>query len=154
MRTPATQALSALGLAFELRDYEEIEKTAEEVARKLDLAQDVVFKTLLATSAGQFALAVVPCGHTLSLRALARVWGTPSAQMADPKDITRVTGYVRGSVSPLGTRRKLQVFVDESALRLPQMAISAGARGWELLLAPDALRASSGATFAAICQGV
>jgi Cys-tRNA(Pro)/Cys-tRNA(Cys) deacylase len=144
--------LEARGIAYGLRMYDEVEKTANEVAEKLALAPEIVFKTLLVRSGREFALAVVPSTHELSLRRLARAWGRPSAEMADPKDIQRVTGYLRGSVSPIGIRRKLAVFIDESARVLPQMAVSAGARGVELLCEPEGIAAGSGGTFAEICQ--
>ncbi len=144
--------LEARGIAYELRYYDEVEKTAEEVVQKLALAPEVVFKTLLVQSGREFALAVVPSTRELSLRRLARAWGRPSAEMADPKDIQRITGYVRGSVSPVGPRRQLAVFIDESARSLPQMAVSAGARGAELVCAPGAILAGCGGTFADICR--
>jgi len=151
LRTPATDRLAELGIAFRLLEYDEVEKTALEVARKLDLAPGSVYKTLLAASGREFALAVVPGTGELSLKALARAWGRPSCAMADPGDITRQTGYVRGSVSPLGTKRALKVFVDASA-RGRQVAVSAGRRGLELVLAGDDLVRAAGAEWAELLR--
>ena len=152
MRTPATDALAARSAAYELRFYDEVEKTAEEVAKKLALPPQVVFKTLLVRAGREFAIAVVPATGELSLRRLARAWGKPACEMADPQDIQRITGYVRGSVSPLGLRRALPVFIDEGACGAARVAVSAGARGAELLVAPDVLCAAAQGAFHAICR--
>jgi len=138
VRTPATDLLDRLGIDYRLLAYDEVEKTALEVADKLGLPLQDVFKTLLVRSGQAFALAVVPGDGELSLKAVARAWAAPAAEMAAPSDITRITGYVRGSVSPLGTRRALPVFIDASA-QGRTIAVSAGHRGQELVLAGDDL---------------
>jgi Cys-tRNA(Pro)/Cys-tRNA(Cys) deacylase len=144
MRTPASDLLDRLKLGYQVLAYDEVEKTALEVARKLGIAPSQVYKTLLAASGREFALAVVPGDAELSLRSLARAWSRPAAEMAEPSDITRITGYVRGSVSPLGTKRKLPVFLDRSA-QGREIAVSAGRRGLELIIAGDDLcRAAEG----------
>lgn len=153
MRTPATQILDGLGIAYEIRTYDEVEKTASEVAEKLSLPPGTVFKTLLVQSTRDYAFAVVPGPQELSLRRLARQWGKPSASMADPRDIQRITGYVRGSVSPIGARRNLPVFLDASAGPLTWIAVSAGARGAELLIAPTDLVEAAHAVLCPICTG-
>jgi Cys-tRNA(Pro)/Cys-tRNA(Cys) deacylase len=138
-------------ISYRLLAYDEVEKTAAEVARKLEIELDLVFKTLLVRSGKAYALGVVPGSSELSLRALARAWGQPEAEMADPGDIERITGYVRGSVSPLGTKRTLPVFLDQSA-QGHVIAVSAGRRGQELLLAGDALCLAVQGNWAALCR--
>ena len=149
MRTPATDQLDRLQVAYQVLEYDEVEKTALEVARKLSIASEDVFKTLLVRSGREFALGVVPGDGELSLRALARAWGRPDAGMAEPADIQRITGYVRGSVSPLGMKRPLPVFLDRSA-QGRTVAVSAGRRGLELLLLGDDLCLATGATWVAL----
>ncbi len=151
MRTPATDQLDRLGIAYQVLAYDEVEKTALEVARKLDIKLDQVFKTLLVRSGREFALAVVPGTAELSLRGLARAWGRPEAEMAALADIQRVTGYVRGSVSPLGSKRRLPVFLDLSA-QGRRVAVSAGRRGQELLVGGDDLCRAADGTWTALCR--
>lgn len=151
MRTPATDQLDRLKLPYRLLEYDEVEKTAQEVARKLGIAPDRVYKTLLVRSGRAFALGVVPGSAELSLRALARAWGQSAAEMADPRDIQRITGYVRGSVSPLGSLRPLPVFLDHTA-QGQTIAVSAGRRGQELFLLGDDLCLAAEATWAALCR--
>lgn len=63
--------------------------------------------------------------------------------MAAKDEIHRLTGYIRGGVSPLGCKKEYPVFVDQSALECPVVSGSAGMRGMQLFLAPqDLLRAT------------
>jgi Cys-tRNA(Pro)/Cys-tRNA(Cys) deacylase len=68
--------------------------------------------------------------------------------MADPGAAQRLTGYVTGGISPLGTRRALPVVLDASALDLPTMFCSAGRRGLQLEVAPADLVTAAGADVA------
>lgn len=153
MATRATIALDRLSIDYDLKTYDEVEKTAHEVCEKLGLEPREVFKTLLCVCDGRQVLALVPADRELSGKRLAQAAGAKNAQMADPNDIQRITGYVRGSVSPLATRRRLRVFIDRSAEGLPRMAVSAGARGQELIVAPRDLCRAVGGTFAAVAAG-
>lgn len=154
MATRATIALDRLSIDYELKAYDEVDKTAQEVCEKLGLEPRQVFKTLLAACDGRHLLALVPADRELSEKRLAQAAGAKNARMADPRDIERITGYVRGSVSPIATRRPLSVYIDASAEGLPRMAISAGARGREVLIAPEDLRRAVRGRFAEICLGV
>ena len=66
------------------------------------------------------------------------------------KEVQPVTGYVRGGVSPIGTKKRFPVFLDESAKAFARISISAGTRGLQLLIAPDDLVRVTGATCAAV----
>lgn len=117
----------------------------EEAADALGLDPDTVFKTLVARVDGTLTLAVVPVSGTLDLKALAAAVGGKRAAMADPADAERATGYVVGGISPLGSRTLLAVVVDESALALDRVHVSAGRRGLQVALAPADLLSVTGA---------
>ena len=121
-----------------------------EAAEALGLDPHRVFKTLVAEVDGAPVLAMVPVAGTLDLKALATARGGKKAQMADPADAERLTGYVTGGISPLGTKRRLPVVVDSSALSHPTVSCSAGRRGLQVELAPADLVAAASATTAAI----
>ncbi len=59
--------------------------------------------------------------------------------MADAAAAERSSGYVRGGISPFGQRKPLRTFLDESAFLFDEINVSAGRRGLELVVAPQAL---------------
>jgi Cys-tRNA(Pro)/Cys-tRNA(Cys) deacylase len=59
--------------------------------------------------------------------------------MVPVKEIQALTGYIRGGVSPIGTKRHYPAYLDESALKFPLISISAGVRGCQILLDPKYL---------------
>ena len=71
----------------------------------------------------------MPGDRELSLKKLARAAGAKQAQLADPRDAERVTGYLVGGISPFGARRALPAFLEESLLEHERIAINAGQRG-------------------------
>jgi Cys-tRNA(Pro)/Cys-tRNA(Cys) deacylase len=105
-----------------------------EAATALGLDPARVFKTLIVDLDGSLATCVVPVEAALDLRALGK-----RAAMADTSRAEKVTGYVAGGISPLGQRRALPTFVDDTALEHETVYVSAGRRGLEIELAPDDL---------------
>lgn len=153
MKTAAVQILERLRLPYELRAYAEQELTAEEAAAKLGLPLERVFKTLVVRGdrAGVL-LACLPATRTLDLKALARVSGDKRAELVPVDEIHRLTGYLRGGVSPLGSRKRYPLYLDAHARAQPQISVSAGMRGLQLLIAPDDLVRAAQATVAAIAE--
>ncbi len=121
-----------------------------EAAAALGIAEERVFKTLVAEVDGKLTVGVVPVTGQLNLKALASAVGGKKAKMADADAATRATGYVLGGISPLGQRTRLPVVVDESVRRFDTVFCSGGRRGLEIELAPDDLVSLTGATVASI----
>jgi Cys-tRNA(Pro)/Cys-tRNA(Cys) deacylase len=146
MRTRATQTLDALGIPYDLLEFEAEAHTAAEAAERLGIPAGQLFKTLVARSDdGAILLACVPASHELSLRALARCAGAKRVEMVDVSELMRLVGYIKGGVSPLGTRRRLPTYIDASALRHPRISVSAGVRGLQLWIDPHDLVRAAGA---------
>jgi Cys-tRNA(Pro)/Cys-tRNA(Cys) deacylase len=151
MKTAAVQALERLGLLYELREYDEQELTVEEAAQKLGLPLERVFKTLVVRGDRTgVLLACLPGGHALDLRTLARVSGNKRTELVPVDEIHRLTGYLRGGVSPLGSRKRYPLFLDQSARLHPFISVSAGMRGLQLLVAAAALEQAGHATVASL----
>jgi Cys-tRNA(Pro)/Cys-tRNA(Cys) deacylase len=155
--TPATVALTRAGVAHDLHPYgHEAAPPGShasyglEAVAALELDPGQVFKTLVARVDGRLVVAVVPVSGSLDLKALATAVGGKKAEMADPADAERATGYVVGGISPLGHRSRLEVVVDESATGLDRVYVSAGRRGLQVSLAPVDLVAVSAARVAPI----
>ena len=153
--TPATVALTRAGIEFTVHAYDHGPRAmsfGEEAAAALGLTTDEVFKTLLAMVDGEPVVGIVPVVGALDLKALASAAGGRRAEMADPTVAQRLTGYVLGGISPIGQKRALPTFLDESAVLLDTVYVSGGRRGLDIGLAPDDLLAVTGGQYAAIAR--
>jgi len=155
--TPAVLILENANVEHELRSYDHdptTESYGTEAAEALGLDSATVFKTLLAVvDRSETVVAVVPVTRRLDLKALARAAGAKKAVMAEPSDAERLTGYVVGGISPLGQRRRLRTFIDESAESQEHVYVSAGRRGLEVKLTPAVLTQLLSARFSPIATG-
>lgn len=142
--TPAVALLKRQKQQFRLHSYGHEPGTASygmEAAEKLGLAPMEVFKTLVVeTESGELLVAVLPVCTSLSLKKLAAAAGVKKTSLAEPGRVERVTGYVLGGVSPLGQKKLLRTFIDDSARERCSVYVSAGRRGLDIELAPDTLR--------------
>ena len=149
-KTNAARVLDRLGIRYEVREYEvDVEDlSAESVARKVGLPPEQVFKTLVCRGDKHgVCLAVVPGDAELDLKALARLSGDKSIDTVALKEVQPLTGYIRGGVTALGCKKEYPVFVDETIELFDVIALSAGVRGTQLVLAPaDYLRAAKAKT--------
>ena len=151
--TPATAAVVRAKVEHRIHEYlhdPKAESYGLEAAEQLGVDPADVFKTLVAEVDGRLTVAVVPVAGRLDIKALAAAAGGRKAALAEAPAAERATGYVVGGISPLGHRRRLPVFLDESMRGRPTVLVSAGRRGLELELSPDDLARLSGGTFATL----
>lgn len=155
MKTNAARLLDRLKIPYELRTYEvdPDDLGAEAVAAKVGMPPEQVFKTLVARGDRTGVLfAVVPGDAELDLKALARASGDRKVDTVPLKEVQPLTGYVRGGVTVFGAKKEFPVFVDESIRRFNRVSVSAGARGVQILIAPDDYLRASKATVAPIAR--
>ena len=123
------------------------------VAHKMGIDPAVVFKTLVTRGASKgIYVFVVPVALELNLKAAARAVGEKSVEMIAVKEITPLTGYIRGGCSPIGMKKHYPTVVDESARPLERMIVSAGRIGGQIELAPGDLQKATGCSFAAVAE--
>jgi Cys-tRNA(Pro)/Cys-tRNA(Cys) deacylase len=138
--TPAINFARKAKIKFTVHQYDHDESShayGEEVALKLNISRDRVFKTLIVSLENkELAVMIVPVSTQLDLKACSAVLGAKKCQLADQKDVERATGYVVGGVSPLGQKKTLRTVIDETALVHETIYVSAGRRGLQLELAP------------------
>lgn len=136
--TPATQMLKAHKVAFTEHPYEYVEHggTAES-ARQLGLDGHCVIKTLVMQDQDAKPLIVLMHGDcTVSTKNLARQIGAKSVEPCKPEVANRHSGYLVGGTSPFGTRKQMPVYIEQSILDLPRIAINGGRRGFLVQLDP------------------
>ena len=85
-------------------------------------------------------------------KALAAASGNKKVELVAMKEVLPLTGYIRGGVSPVGTRKPYPLFLDETADIWDIISVSAGIRGCQMLLAPDDLARATEAQRCAIAQ--
>ena len=131
--------LEEAGVAFTVHEYERGETLRDfgvEAADKLGLDPDQVFKTLLVTVDGGQAVAIVPVSGKLSLKSVGKALGAKHVEMCDPALAERITGYVRGGISPFGQKKRLATVLDEIATVFDVIYVSGGKRGLDIGVAP------------------
>lgn len=149
--TPAVQEAQSANIPHTLHEYEHdpsAESYGLEAAEKTGTDPAKVFKTLVVClDDDALAVAIIPVSTQLSLKRIARAAGAKKAAMAEKMAVQRSTGYVLGGVSPLGQKKRLATFIDQSAEALDTLFVSAGRRGLEIELSPVDLAKLTGASF-------
>ena len=146
--TPATQLLKAHHIAFTEHPYAYLEHGgARHSAAVLGFDPFTVVKTLVMQDQDAQPLLVLMHGNRkVSTKALARQIGAKSVEPCRPEVAQRHSGYLVGGTSPFGTRKAMPVYIEESILALPEIAINGGRRGYLLRLNPQVCIKLLGAT--------
>lgn len=137
--------------------YEAITYECEEFIDGLHTAQitgapvEASFKTLVMQGKSrQFYVFVIPIALEVDLKKAARAVKEKSVEMIHVKDITKITGYVRGGCSPLGMKKQFPTVIHETAQEFDHIYISGGRIGLSLKISPLQLAEVTGASFADI----
>ena len=141
-KTNAARLLDAAGIPYELIPYSwsEEDLSAQHVAAQLGEPIEQVFNTLVLRGDrnGEF-VCVLPGDTEVDLQVAARISGNKSCEMLKMKELLPTTGYIRGGCSPIGMKKPFPTFIYESALLYPYIYISAGTRGLQIKIDPQAL---------------
>ena len=140
-KTNALREVEAAGIdhRFITFDCEEA-LSGVEVAALLNEDADRVFKTLvLRGDKNGLFVCVVPGSMEVDLKVAARISGNKNCAMIHVKELLPLTGYIRGGCSPIGMKKPFPTFLHESALLWDTIYISAGVRGLQICIAPQAL---------------
>lgn len=141
-KTNAARLLDKAHVSYELIPYEVDENNlaATHVAEQLHEDIRSVFKTLVlrGDKTGYF-VCVIPGNHETDLKLAAKASGNKKADLIPLKELLPVSGYIRGGCSPIGMKKNFPTFIHDTCLRFPHIFISAGIRGLQIKIAPDAL---------------
>lgn len=140
--TNAMRLLKQAGVEFETGEYEvdESDLSGVHAAEMLGVDPDCVFKTLVARGDGRnMYVFCIPVAQELDLKKCASAVGEKKLEMVHVKELLGLTGYVRGGCSPIGMKKKYPTLIDETAQLFDKIYVSAGMRGHQIIVAPDAL---------------
>ena len=152
IKTNAMRILDKAHIPYKPQFYECDEFIdAVHIADKLGQSYDMSFKTLVTVAkSGEYYVFVIPIDKEIDLKAAAKSVGEKSVEMIHVKDITKVTGYIRGGCTPIGMKKQYKTVIDESIILFDEIIISGGLRGVQLFIAPDDLIRITNAETAAI----
>ena len=128
-------------------EYDENDLNGMHAAQALGQPPEQVFKTLVArgerTGLNVFC---IPVCCELDLKKAAKAAGDKNMELIPVKELLPLTGYIRGGCSPIGMKRKFPTFIDEVCTLYEEIAVSAGERGHQMILPPEALLQLANAT--------
>ena len=150
IKTNAMRFLDKNKVTYEMVTYECDEFVdGIQLAAKLGIPQEETYKTLVTTGkTGEHYVFVIPVAAELDLKKAAKSVGEKSIEMLPVKEITKVTGYVRGGCSPLGMKKSFKTVIHTAAKELPFFYVSGGRLGSQIKCSPQALAESIEGQFA------
>ena len=150
-KTNAVRLVQQAGIRCreEFYEFDEHDLNGNHAAAAIGKPAEEVFKTLVArgerTGVNVFC---IPVCFELDLKKAAKAAGDKNMVLVPVKELLALTGYIRGGCSPVGMKKKYPTFIDETCQLYDEIAVSAGARGHQMLLPPDDLAALVGAAYA------
>ena len=149
VKTNAMRILDRMKIAYTHQSYE-CEEFVDgiQTADHLGLPHEKVYKTRMTLgSSKQYFVFVIPIEAELDMKKAAKAVGEKSVSMIPVKDITAVTGYVRGGCTAIGMKKQYKTVISETAKELERMYVSGGKIGCQIELAPEDLCKASGAVY-------
>ena len=147
-KTNAVRLVQQAGIPCreEFYEFDENDLNGNHAAAAIGKPAEEVFKTLVArgerTGINVFC---IPVCFELDLKKAAKAAGDKNMVMVPVKELLALTGYIRGGCSPVGMKKKYPTFIDETCQLYDEIAVSAGARGHQMLLNPEELARLIGA---------
>ncbi len=141
-KTNAMRQLETEGIPYRTvsYEYEEGSHAGLHAAKQVGIPAEQVFKTLITRGdkTGIFVFCI-PVNMELDLKKAAAVSKNKKLEMTHVKELLDLTGYIRGGCSPIGMKKKYPTIIDETAILFDEIAVSAGVRGKQIILSPEAL---------------
>lgn len=128
-------------------EYNENDLSGMHAAAAIGIPPEQVFKTLVTRGAKTgISVFCIPVCTELDLKKAAKVVGDKAIEMVAVKELLSLTGYIRGGCSPVGMKKKYPIYFDETCMLWDEIAVSAGERGHQMILAPQHLISLTNAT--------
>lgn len=121
-------------------EFDEHDLSGLHAAESVGMPPEQVFKTLVArgerTGINVFC---IPVCCELNLKKAAKAAGDKNMELVAVKELLGLTGYIRGGCSPVGMKKKYPTYIDETCILWDEIAVSAGARGHQMIVPPEPL---------------
>ena len=154
-KTNAVRLVQQAGIPCreEFYEFDENDLNGNHAAEAIGKPPEEVFKTLVARGERTgINIFCIPVCFELDLKKAAKAAGDKNMAMIPVKELLGLTGYIRGGCSPVGMKKKYPTFMDETAQLYDEIAVSAGARGHQMLLNPEELARLVAAKFVDLIQ--
>lgn len=150
VKTNAMRILDKKKIPYVVHTYDgEAFHDGVQVADMLGQPHELVYKTLVTIGKSrEYHVFVIPIEAELDLKKAAKAVKEKSIEMLPLKDLTDVTGYVRGGCTAIGMKKQFGTVMDESARTLSKVMVSGGKRGVQIELSPVELMEAAGGSFA------
>ncbi len=151
VKTNAVRLLENANIKFTAFEYDVADGEIDglSIARKLGVANDQVFKTLVAENPDkEHFVFIVPACASLNLKKAAKAAKVKSIAMIKQKELLPLTGYIHGGCSPVGMKKLFPTFIDETAILFDEIYVSGGKVGLNLKISPEDLAGYVNAEFA------
>ena len=121
-------------------EYDEKDLSGLHAAEAIGMPPEQVFKTLVARGekTGIHVFCIPVCCE-LDLKKAAKAAKDKNMELVAVKELLNLTGYIRGGCSPVGMKKKYPTHFDETCILWEEIAVSAGARGHQMIIPPEAL---------------
>lgn len=120
--------------------YDENDLNGNHAAKAIGFPSEQVFKTLVARgSKTGIHVFCIPVCFELDFKKAARAIGDKSVELVAVRELLGLTGYIRGGCSPVGMKKLYPTYFDETAQLYDEIAVSAGARGHQMIVPPNDL---------------
>lgn len=149
-KTNVMRLLDAAKIPYDVKEYpvDENDLSGSHAADLMGVEHGSMFKTLVLKGEKTGCLVCcIPVDGEVNLKKAAKAAGEKKVEMLHMRDLLSTTGYIRGGCSPVGMKKRFPTFIDETALSWERIAVSAGQRGVQVILSPQALAEYVGAKF-------
>ncbi len=150
-KTNAIRIIGAKKIPYQIYEYDAPDGFLDgvSVAKATGLDVEKVFKTLVLQGASrEYYVCVIPVAKELDLKKAAKHFGEKKIEMIPARDITKVTGYIKGGCSPVGMKKRFKTAIDDSAQDLETLVVSAGKVGLQMEVPVGSLLDAVGAEMA------
>ena len=147
-KTNVMRLLDAAKIPYRAAEYEvdENDLNGMHAAEGIGMPPEQIFKTLVARGEKRgYLVFCIPVCCELDLKKAAKAAHDKKIELIHVKDLLATTGYIRGGCSPVGMKKHYPTFIDETCTLWDEIAVSAGARGHQMIVLPQPLAELVGA---------